>query len=91
MAEEEAVSLSSIAKFQRLPIKEFEKQYKDHISGFREWDQIDHAEEWMIFPENIGTRLSIDEVAVSNGELYTVITNKDAKGRKGIIRNIGLF
>lgn len=36
----------------------------------------------MIFPENIEANLSIDEVAVSNGELYTVITNKKAKGKK---------
>jgi len=29
--------------------------------------------------------MSIDEVALSNGELYTVVTNKDAKGRKGCL------
>ena len=39
----------------------------------------------MLFPENIGKHLSIDEVNLSNGELYTVITNKAAKGRKGAI------
>lgn len=39
----------------------------------------------MIFPENIGKQLSIDEVALSQGELYTVVTNKKAKGRKGSI------
>jgi len=36
----------------------------------------------LVFPENIGKRLSIDEVALSQGELYTVITNKKAKGRQ---------
>lgn len=36
----------------------------------------------MVFPKNIGQRLSIDEVAVSNGELYTVVTNKAAHGKK---------
>ncbi len=64
-------------------MKEFEKQYKDHLSDFRSWDQKDHAEERLIFPENIGKKLSIDEVDVSNGELYTIITNKKAKGKKG--------
>ena len=39
----------------------------------------------MIYPENIGKQLSIDEVALSQGELYTVITNKKAKGRAGSI------
>ena len=32
-----------------------------------------------------GKRISIDEVALSQGELYTVITNKKAKGRAGSI------
>jgi transposase len=36
----------------------------------------------MLFPENIGLRLSIDEVALSKGELYTFITNKQGKGQK---------
>ena len=39
----------------------------------------------MIFPENIGEKLSIDETAISNGELYTIITNKQAKGKKGAL------
>lgn len=52
------------------------------MSGFNKWEQKKHAEDWMIFPKNIGSKLSIDEVAISNGELYTVITNKAAKGRK---------
>jgi transposase len=82
MAEEEPSSLASIAKSQRLPIKEFEKQYKDHLSGFRDWDQLEHTEEWLLFADNIGKNLSIDEVAVSNGELYTIVTNKAAHGKK---------
>lgn len=39
----------------------------------------------MIFPDNIGRHLSIDEVAVSNGELYTIITNKSAHGKRGAL------
>lgn len=35
----------------------------------------------MIYPENIGTRISIDETSFTNGELYTIITNKAAKGK----------
>jgi transposase len=42
-----------------------------------------HAHQWIIYPENIGTHLSIDEVALSQGELYTIVTNKNAKGKKG--------
>jgi hypothetical protein len=31
----------------------------------------------------MGTHLSIDEVALSQGELYTIVTNKKAKGKNG--------
>lgn len=37
----------------------------------------------MIFPENLGEYLSLDEVALSQGELYTFLTNKKGKGKKG--------
>ena len=83
MAEEEPSSLASIAKCQRLPIKEFERQYKDHLSGYHQWEQKDHADKWILFEKNTGTHLSIDEVAVTNGELYTIVTNKAAHGGQG--------
>ena len=62
-----------------------ERQYKEHLSGYREWDQRGHAEEWLLFPENMGERLSIDETAPSQGELYTVVSNKEAHNGKGAI------
>jgi transposase len=37
----------------------------------------------MLFPENIGGYLSIDEVALSQGELYTFLTNKKGRGKSG--------
>jgi transposase len=37
----------------------------------------------MIFPQNIGPNLSIDEVSLSKGELYTFVTNKNGRGKKG--------
>lgn len=52
------------------------------MSNFHDWSQKDHAEKWTVFPKNIGQRLSIDEVDVSNGELYTIVTNKAARGKK---------
>lgn len=65
--------------------KQLQEQYKEHISDYSGWDQKDHAHEWMLFGKNLSTRLSIDETALSNGELYTIVTNKEAKGRKGAI------
>jgi transposase len=38
-----------------------------------------------LFTENIGVHLSLDETAFSNGDLYTILTNKEAKGKKGAI------
>lgn len=36
----------------------------------------------------MGTHLSIDEVALSQGELYTIVTNKKFKGKKGSLVSI---
>ena len=55
------------------------------MSDFRTWDQKEHARQWLLFPKNLGGYLSLDETAFSNGELYTVLTNKDAQGKKGAI------
>lgn len=70
----------------------FEKQYKEILSGYREWPELSHAEEWLVFPENLGESLCIDETAPSNGELYTVVTNRASRGGKGslvaIIRGV---
>lgn len=55
------------------------------MSDFLQWEQRSHSEDYIIFPENIGPYLSIDETSLSQGELYTVVTNKSAKGRKGAI------
>lgn len=55
------------------------------MSEFKAWKDKPHAKEWLIFPENMGKYLSIDETALSKGELYTIITNKKAKGKKGAI------
>ncbi len=72
----------------RLPVKEFEKQYKDHLSGFQQWEQKDHADKWLSYEKNLGENLSIDETSVSNGELYTIVTNKAAHGGKGALAAI---
>ncbi len=38
-----------------------------------------------MFGKNLGKHLSLDETSLSNGELYTILTNKDARGKKGAI------
>lgn len=76
------VTCRTLEKFYHIDGHLFEKQYKEKLSGFREWDQLEHAEEWLLFPENIGPRLAIDESSLSNGELYTFVTNRDARTRE---------
>lgn len=50
-----------------------------------DWEQRPHASDWILFPKNIGTYICIDEVVLSRGELYTVLINKEAKGKRGSI------
>ncbi|MDX6192014.1 transposase [Flavobacterium sp. Fl-318] len=74
-----------MASFYGVSGRNLQYQYKDFLSDFKVWDQISHAKKWLLFPQNIGKRLSIDETSLSNGELYTILTNKSGKGRKGTI------
>lgn len=55
------------------------------ISDYRTWTQLDHAESYILFPENIGANMSLDETCLSNGDVYTILTNKNAHGRKGAL------
>jgi len=75
----------SLEKFYYIDGEQLGRQYKEHLSDYKVWDQKDHADKWLVFPHNIGTHLSIDETSVSNGELYTIITNKAAHGLRGSI------
>jgi transposase len=65
--------------------KKLQSAYKQTLSGFDDWNQKEHASKWILYSKNLGKQLSIDETSLSNGELYTIITNKQAKGRKGAI------
>ncbi|WP_417972262.1 ISL3 family transposase [Flavobacterium sp. XS2P14] len=76
---------NAIASFYGVSGKNLQHQYKDFLSDFKTWDQLSHAKQWLIFPKNLGKRLSIDETSFSNGELYTILTNKAGKGKKGSI------
>lgn len=41
--------------------KDADRQYKASLSTYSSWKQASHADEWLLFPENIGTHMSIDE------------------------------
>ena len=79
------ISSNSLEKHYHINGDYFGQQYKEHLSDFHIWEQKSHAKQWILFPDNIGKHLSIDETALSNGELYTIVTNKAAKGKKGAL------
>lgn len=63
--------------------KRLQQQYKKKLSDYSQWPHKNHAQDYILEPNNISPHLGLDETALSNGELYTVLTNKDAKGKKG--------
>lgn len=65
--------------------KRLTRQYRTELSAFSTWSQRSHAKEWLLFAANLGSHLSLDETSLSHGELYTILTNKAAKGGKGSI------
>ena len=71
--------------------QKLQRHYKHKVSGFKEWDQLAHSEEYLIYPENMTDKLSIDEVSLSKGELYTFVTNKNTKvkNKKSVVAVIG--
>lgn len=78
-------TITNISKYYCVNSNTLNKHYKKKISGFTDWTQKVHADEYLIFPENIGRYLSIDEVELSKGELYTFVTNKAGLGKKRTI------
>lgn len=72
------VTCRTLEEFYHIDGHTFEKQYKESLSNYRDWEQLEHADDWLLFDDNIGPRLAIDESSLSNGELYTFVTNRDA-------------
>jgi len=79
------VTCRTLEDFYHIDAHTFEKQYKEVLSGYRTWSELSHADEWLVFPENIGPNLAIDETNLSNGELYTIVTNRDRHGGEGCL------
>lgn len=77
--------MSTVAYYHKIDTQKLYRNYKQHTSNFTTWSQKEHAEEYLIYPKNIGEKLSIDEVALTKGELYTIVTNKEKKGRQGCL------
>lgn len=79
------IPANTLERYYHIDGEQLEGHYKEHLNHYRQWEQRGHADKWLLLPENMGIHLSIDETSLSNGELYTILTNKAAKGRKGAI------
>jgi len=67
------------------------KQYKNVLSGYSQFKrrrEKEIEEESFVFPENFGENMAIDETGLIDGELYTIMINKKAKGKKGALAAI---
>ena len=82
------ISSNSLEKFYHINGNYFGKQYKEQLSDYPVWEDASHADQWLVYPENFGPKMSIDETSLSDGELYTVVTNKDKHGQKGALAAI---
>jgi transposase len=89
--ERSPVEISTVATANKLKVNTLEKQYKNVLSGyqkFREKSKKGIEEESFVFPENFGEDMAIDETGLIDGELYTIVINKKAKGKKGALAAI---
>lgn len=74
-------TMSNIASYYGVNSQTLQRHYKHQVSGYKDWVQSTHADDYLIYPENMTGILSIDEVSLSKGELYTIVTNKNTKVR----------
>lgn len=71
--------MSTIASYYGVKKEKLYRNYKKKWSNFKTWDQKPHAQEYLLYPQNISEQMAIDEVSLSKGELYTFITSKKHK------------
>lgn len=74
----------SLERYYKVDGRTLERCFKEHLSGFSEWEQTEHASDWVLLSENIGTHLSIDE-SMHNNDLFTFLSNKEGHGRHGTL------
>lgn len=65
--------------------KHFADLYRNKLSGYAEWCEQELSSGFYFNAANIGAYMSLDETCLSNGEVWTFLTNKDGKGGKGTL------
>ena len=64
------------------------RHYKKKWSDYKEWEQQQHAEAYLLFPENMSHAIAIDEVSLTRGELYTESLNAQIKLFRANLRGV---
>lgn len=78
------ITARSLGLYFKVDGNSLERAYKEHLSGYRTWEQQGHAKEWVLLPKNLGERLGIDETMLHK-DVTTFLYNKDGHGRKGSV------
>lgn len=65
--------------------KHFADLYRNKLSGYHDWCDTELCCGFYFNAGNIGPYMSLDETCLSNGEVWTFLTNKDGKGGKGTL------
>lgn len=78
------VTSRHLARYYLIDGDNLERSYKHHLSGYAEWEQREHAGDWMLLPDNLGERLSIDETLLQE-DLFTFVSNREGHCRQGTI------
>lgn len=78
------IPVRSLELYFKIDGKTLERNYKEHLSGFRHWDQRTHSTDWMLVEENIGECLCLDETMLCR-DLTTFVSNKDGHCKRGSV------
>ena len=65
--------------------KHFADLYRNKLSGYADWRADELAGGFYFNAADIGPYMSLDETCLSNGEVWTFLTNKEGKGGRGTL------
>lgn len=83
--ESTALSIKHIAQMYCVNGKHFADLYRNKISGYAQWLETEMVGDFYFNAQNIGPHMSLDETCLSNGEVWTFLTNKDGHGGRGTL------
>lgn len=80
-----ALSIKHIAEMYCVNGKYYADLYRNKLSGYSDWVDENLCYGFYFNADNIGPYMSLDETCLSNGEVWTFLTNKEGHGGKGTL------